>query len=238
MGLNLVIIGPPGSGKGTQAERIAKEMGLAHLSTGDLLRKEVAAGTPIGAKVKTKMETGALVPDELMNELVASHVLRAGRTCGFVLDGFPRTCEQAQDLANLMAANDVSLSGVVNITVPDQAIVDRLANRLTCPKCQRSYHATANPPSKAGVCDACGAALTVRKDDDESVIRNRIRVYWEQTAPVVEYYRSRGLLHDVDGQQAIDAIAASISELAKVLDPKDGPRNGGLGGGTRGSALA
>lgn len=239
MGLNLVIIGPPGSGKGTQAERVARDSGLAHLSTGDLLRKEVAAGTPIGVKVKTNMETGVLVPDELMNELVASHVLKASQAGGFILDGYPRTCEQAQDLANLLAAKGVSLSGAVNITLPDQAIVDRLADRLTCPKCQRSYHASANPPRKAGACDACGTELTRRKDDQESVIRHRIRVYWEQTAPAVEYYRSRGLLHDVDGRRSIDANAASIKDVLKVLEAKNGPRSGGVSaGGTRRSALA
>jgi adenylate kinase len=214
MGLNLVIIGPPGSGKGTQAGRVAHDMGLAHLSTGDLLRKEVAAGTPIGVKVKTNMETGVLVPDEVMTELAASHVLKASRQGGFILDGYPRTVEQAQDLANLLAEHDVTLSGVVNITLPDGDIVDRLASRLTCPQCQRSYHAVSNPPRKAGACDACGTSLATRKDDNEAVIRHRIAVYWEQTAPVVEFCRGRGLVHDVDGTDGASAGGTRRSALA------------------------
>ena len=217
MGFNLVMMGPPGAGKGTQAILLAKELGGAHFSTGDLLRKEIAAGSPIGVKTRNYMDSGVLVPDKVMTELVAAHVLRAARDAGFILDGYPRTVEQAQDMQTLFAKNGVSLTAVVNIQLPDSAIIDRLVHRLTCPKCQRSFHAKANAPKVAGQCDGCGSALARRKDDTEEVIRHRIRVYWEQTAPVVEFYRSRGLLHNVDGGQPIDRIGASLRD---ALQPR------------------
>lgn len=212
MGFNVVMMGPPGAGKGTQAVMLAKELGATHFSTGDLLRKEIAAGTPIGIKTRSYMDSGVLVPDRVMAELVASHVLRAARGEGFILDGYPRTVEQAQDMQAQFAKNGVALSAVVNIQLSDDAIVERLVHRLSCSKCPRSYHAKANPPKVAGVCDGCQAALTRRKDDTEEVIRHRVRVYWEQTAPVVDYYRTRGLLRTVDGSQPIGNIASMLRE--------------------------
>lgn len=212
MGFNVVMMGPPGAGKGTQAVLLAQELGATHFSTGDLLRKEIAAGSPIGIKTRSYMDSGVLVPDRVMAELVASHVLRAARGEGFILDGYPRTVEQAQDMQTHFAKNGVALSAVVNIQLSDDAIVERLVHRLSCSKCPRSYHTKANPPKVAGVCDGCQATLTRRKDDTEEVIRHRVRVYWEQTAPVVEYYRSRGLLRNVDGSQPIGSLASMLRE--------------------------
>lgn len=211
MGINLVIMGPPGAGKGTQATKLAAELGISHLSTGDLLRQEIADASPIGIKIKNYMDSGVLVPDKMMTELAAVHVLTAARDGGFILDGYPRTIEQAQDVQTLFAKNGVALSGVVNLQLPDGEIVQRLVNRRTCSKCQRSYHVQANPSRVAGVCDVDGAPLITRKDDVETVIRHRIRVYWEQTAPVVEFYKARALLHDVDARLPIAQIAGSLS---------------------------
>jgi adenylate kinase len=220
MGLNLVIIGPPGAGKGTQASRLAHDLRIAHLSTGDLLRREASASSPVGVKVKSYIDAGLLVPDQVMTEMVAPHVLRAGRGAGFILDGFPRTVEQAQDVHSVMGRAGVELSGVINVQLPDAAVVDRLVNRQTCSECQRSYHAVANRSKLVGRCDACGASLVVRKDDNEQVIRQRMRVYREQTAPVVEYYRARGLLRNVDGSGAIESIAAALrATLAELHAP-------------------
>lgn len=212
MGFNVVMMGPPGAGKGTQAVLLAEELGATHFSTGALLRKEIAAGSPIGQKTRSYMDSGVLVPDRVMTELVAANALPAARAGGFILDGYPRTVEQAQEMQATFAKNGVSLTAVVNIQLPDEAIVERLVNRLSCSKCARSYHTRTNPPKVAGVCDGCQSALARRKDDTEEVIRHRVRVYWEQTAPVVDYYRARGLLRNVDGAMPIASISSMLRE--------------------------
>lgn len=229
MGLNLVIIGPPGAGKGTQASRLAHDFRIAHLSTGDLLRKEAAASSPVGLKIRSYIDAGMLVPDRVMTELVTPHVVRAGRDAGFILDGYPRTVEQAQDTQTVLDRSGVELHAAINVQLPELAILDRLVHRQTCSSCPRSYHAQTNRSKLVGRCDACGGALMVRKDDDEQVIRRRMRVYREQTAPVVEYYRARGLLKNVDGSAAIERIAAGLRTTLSELHAVARQRNAAVG---------
>jgi adenylate kinase len=223
MGTNLVMMGPPGAGKGTQAVIASREAALAHLSTGDLLRREVAAGSPVGLKAKGCMDAGTLVPDAVMTELIGEHLVREGARAGFILDGFPRTVDQAKAMSGMLERNRVALTGVINISVADSEILARLSRRLTCPKDQRTYHATDNPPKKAGVCDECGTALAVRPDDNEKTVRQRLEVYRAQTVPALEYYRNRDLVRDVDGTRPIDAIAQAIRSIIREI-AGGGPR--------------
>jgi len=217
MGTNLLMMGPPGAGKGTQATLLAQELGLKHLATGDILRGEVAAESAIGKRVKGYLDAGALVPDEVMGELVGEHVIRAAKAGGFVLDGYPRTIGQAVALENLLKDHDVTLSAVLNLQVPDVVIVQRLANRQTCPVDQRTYHRINNPPRVEGVCDACQTPLVIRRDDTEKVIRNRLKVYWDQTAPLVDHYRGPRLLRTVDASLPINLLCEAIRNIVNTV---------------------
>lgn len=222
-------MGPPGAGKGTQAAVLARDLGLAHLATGDILRNETAAGSPVGLKAKTFMEAGRLVPDDVMTQLVGEYVVKAAKANGFVLDGYPRTLPQADALQALLEGASIVLTAVVNLEVPEEVIVARLANRQTCPKDQRTYHPVNNPPGKPGVCDACGSALVTRNDDSEAVVRNRLRVYRESTAPLVEFYKKQGLLKSVDGLAAIPKIVLAIKGIldeAQTAGPDSGRGTG------------
>ena len=220
MGLNLLIMGPPGAGKGTQAAVVADEFGLTHLATGDILRKEVAAGSSVGTKAKAFMDRGSLVPDEVMVELVGEHVVKAARATGFLLDGFPRTVSQADSLGALLEKSSIAITAVLNLEVPEETLIRRLANRLTCPKDQRTYHPVNHPPRKAGVCDECGTVLITRDDDTEAVIRQRLTVYRENTAPLIAYYEAQGFLHPVDGTPAVADITASIKAFLTGLESR------------------
>jgi adenylate kinase len=208
--MRVVLIGPPGVGKGTQASQLKNLLGVPHVSTGDILREAVQAGNPLGRKVKGFVESGQLVPDDVMGELIAQRLSRPDARAGFVLDGFPRTLEQVETLDSVLARLGVVLDRVFLFTVPEAEIVRRLAGRRTCPKCGAVFHVDSRPPRSAGVCDACGSALVQRADDTEDVIRERLRVYAEQTLPVASAYASRGLIQEVDGAGEPAAVLARI----------------------------
>ncbi len=211
---NLVFLGPPGAGKGTQAKMLSQELGLLHISTGDILRSAVEKRTPLGVKAKEYMERGELVPDDLIIALIEEVLPQQG---GFVLDGFPRTVAQAKALDRLLDSKGMSLSAVILFDVPDDTVVERLSGRRICPRCGAVYHVRYNPPREDEICDRCGAKLIQREDDREEVIRKRLSVYREQTAPLVEYYSERDILVKLDASRPIEEIHRRLLE---ILDEK------------------
>ena len=214
--MKLVLLGPPGAGKGTQAERIKSRHGLAHLSTGDMLREAVAEGTEVGRQAKDIMAAGRLVPDDLIIRLVEERVRQPDCAGGFVLDGFPRTRGQAEALDMLLARHGQKLDAVVEIAVDDDTLVERIAGRFSCANCGAGYHDRFKPTRTPGVCDACGSTeLTRRPDDNAETVRARLRAYHDQTAPLLPYYRDKGLLVTVDGVAEIDQVT---EEIIRKLD--------------------
>jgi adenylate kinase len=213
MALVVILLGAPGAGKGTQAARLSQARGLPHVSTGDLLRDHRARGTPLGREAQGFMDKGELVPDALVLDMLAERVARPDCSDGYVLDGFPRTEVQARALEQRLKPGDEVR--VANLEVSDEAIVSRVSGRLSCPGqgCGRVYHTQSAPPRSAGLCDACGRALAQRPDDAAPVVRERLRVYHQKTAPLVDYYARRGLLTAVDGEQAPEAVFARLSAL-------------------------
>jgi len=211
MGLVVILLGAPGAGKGTQAARLAESRSLPHVSTGDLLRDHKARGTPLGLQAKGFMDRGELVPDALVLDMLAARVAAPDCREGYVLDGFPRTEVQARALEQRLKPSDQVV--VVDLEVDDETIVERAAGRLSCRSCGRIYHLKNAPPRQAGKCDACGGELYQRSDDAAPVVRERLRVYHEKTAPLVRFYRERGLLTALDGEQSPDAVFADLSAL-------------------------
>lgn len=209
--MNLVLLGAPGAGKGTQAEKIQHALNIPILSTGNLLRQAIAAGTELGRKAQTYMDGGNLVPDELIIGLVAERLKSPDCANGVIFDGFPRTLPQAQAL-DRAAKVDVVLS----IEVADETIMQRMSGRRTCPQCQASYHVTDNPPQKEGVCDKCGAQLSIRHDDEPDTVRSRLEVYHRQTEPIKEYYGAQGKLKKVQGQPKLADTVKLVSEALGV----------------------
>ena len=205
--MKLVLLGAPGAGKGTQASNLAEMLQVPHISTGDLFRANMRENTPLGVKAKSYMDQGLLVPDELTVDLVMDRLAQEDCRNGYILDGFPRTIAQADALA----AKE-TLDAAVNIDVEDSAIIDRMGGRRVCPACGESYHVKYNPPKKEGVCDKCGQALIVRKDDVPETVQKRLEVYHEQTAPLISYYEKQGKLITVNGAQAPSQVTASIME--------------------------
>jgi adenylate kinase len=204
--MRIVLVGPPGVGKGTQALRLREELKVPHVSTGDILRDAVKRGTPLGRRVRTYLDSGKLVPDELMGELIEERLSQPDAAAGFVLDGFPRTVDQVAILDSALEKVGARLERVLALTAPAPEIVRRLSGRRICPKCGGVYHIESHPPASAGVCDGCGSALVQRPDDEEGVIRERLRVYETQTFPLLRVYRERGLLAEVDGSGSADAV--------------------------------
>jgi adenylate kinase len=204
--MRLILLGPPGSGKGTQAQLLASRNGLTHISTGDLLREALCNQTPLGLKAKGFMEQGKLVPDEMVNDLVAERFRGANPPGNFLMDGYPRTLAQAEVFGRLLEEVNLPLTAVVLLTVDDEEIVRRVTGRLTCPKCKATFHVTSNPPKVAGVCDHCGGKLEQRSDDNVGAVRQRLEAYHQQTAELVPYYRGLGLLREVSGLGDIEAI--------------------------------
>lgn len=204
----IVLLGPPGSGKGTQTERLCKEFGFAHISTGDLLREAVRTGTPLGIKAKKFMDAGDLVPDALVIELVKLKLDKCPR--GFVLDGFPRTLEQAKVLQKICM-----IDAAINLEVNEEDIVGRMINRRSCRKCGAVYNLQFNAPKKAGICDKCGGELYQRSDDTEETVRARIKVYKERTFPLISFYNNHGILLNIEAQGGIDEIYKKIVEKIK-----------------------
>jgi adenylate kinase len=209
-----VLLGAPGAGKGTQAERIAERYGLPHVSTGDILRAAVARGSEMGRAAQRYMEAGELVPDEVVVGVVRERLDEPDTADGFLLDGFPRTIEQAERLDAMLAARGRALTHVILLDVPEDELVERLAGRRLCRECGRGYHVVFDPPQEPGVCDVCGGELYQRADDDEDTVRNRLAVYREQTEPLVGYYIDRGVLRTVSGGGKLpDEVFVEVVEL-------------------------
>jgi adenylate kinase len=213
-GMHIVILGAPGSGKGTQASRIARAKGLAHLSTGDMLRDAVARKTPLGLEADSFMKRGALVPDAIIFGLVRG-ALDAAKDRGWILDGFPRTLAQAEELSRILEERGETIDYVLDIAADPELIVRRLANRRVCPKCKAVYNLDTIATKVPGICDACGTPLVKRPDDEEETVRRRLAVYERETAPVIEFYRTRGGLVPVEGAGDIEAIFAEILRVLR-----------------------
>jgi adenylate kinase len=213
----LVMLGPPGSGKGTQAVKLAEKMNLKHLSTGDMLRENLKNGTELGLKAKEYMEKGELVPDQLILDMIKALLSGEGGAEGFIFDGFPRTIPQAEGLDKMLESVDNKLDGALNLQVSDGEVVKRLSGRFFCPQCQRTYNYPANLPQKEGYCDDCDVALQKRKDDSEEVVKNRLEVYKKQTEPLIDYYNNKSILKDVNGEREIAAIFEDLVSLAENL---------------------
>jgi adenylate kinase len=217
--LNVILLGAPGAGKGTQAERIEAQFGLPHISTGEMLRAAVAEGTEMGRQARKYMESGALVPDDVVIGCVRERLAEADAGEGFLLDGFPRTIEQAERLDGMLAEAGRALTHVILIEVPEDELVKRLAGRRMCGGCGRGYHVVYDPPEQDGVCDACGAELYQRTDDNEDTVRNRLEVYRAQTQPLVGYYDARGLLrHAYGGGKLPDEVFVQIEQLLGAVE--------------------
>ena len=208
--MKLILLGPPGAGKGTQAQMLMERYGIPQISTGDMLRAAVKNGTPMGLKAKACMEAGALVPDAVVVGIVEERLRQPDCDAGFILDGFPRTLPQADALQATLLALGKELDAVVSLEVDVDALVERLVGRRSCPSCGAGYHVRFDPPRHEGVCDRCGAGLIQREDDQETTIRNRMEVYRQQTAPLVDYYGKAGLLRSVDGMLPISQVGQAL----------------------------
>jgi adenylate kinase len=212
--MQLILLGPPGGGKGTQAKKLQADEGLVQLSTGDMLRAAVAAGTPIGKQAKAIMDAGKLVSDEIVIDIIADRIDQPDAKKGFVLDGFPRTIAQAEALDKLLKERNRKIDAAIDLRVPDAFIVERIAGRFTCAKCGTGYNDKTQPPKAAGTCDKCGSHDFVRRpDDNETAVRTRLDTYHKQTAPLLPYYEKQGILHVIDGTQSIDTVTQEIKVL-------------------------
>lgn len=211
--MRLVFLGAPGVGKGTQAERVSSKFGYPKISTGDLLRDAVRNKTALGVQAKAFMDQGKLVPDSVVIGLVKEKLTDAAIVKGFLLDGFPRTTAQAEELDKILNEKGQQLDRVINVTVSRSEVVRRLSGRRSCPKCQAVFHAESAPPKREDVCDRCGATLVQRNDDRNETVETRLTVYDEQTAPLIAYYRQRGLLSELDGDGPIEQVQQRLVDL-------------------------
>jgi len=212
--MNVILLGPPGAGKGTQAKRLEKRHNLVQLSTGDMLRAAVASGSDLGKKAKKIMDAGHLVPDDLMIDMIADRIDAPDCAKGFILDGFPRTTPQAEALDEMLAAKGMKLHSVIEMKVNDDILVDRITGRYTCAKCGAGYHDSFQKPKVEGVCDNCGGKEFKRRaDDTEETVRTRLAAYYAQTAPILPYYSQKGVLQAVDGMAGIDQVTAQIEDV-------------------------
>jgi len=211
--MRVVLFGPPGAGKGTQATVLKEKLGIPHISTGDMLREAVREGTPLGKEAQGDMNRGELVPDELILRMMEERLRRPDADQGYILDGFPRTVAQAEALDTLLTRLGKKLDAVIDLQVPEEELVRRLSGRLVCGQCQAIYQAQTRPPRAAGRCDACEGELITRPDDRPEAVRNRLAVYQRQTEPLIAYYRQRGLLHAVDGTIGPERVCEQIVRL-------------------------
>ncbi|HOX38656.1 MAG TPA: adenylate kinase [Candidatus Brocadiia bacterium] len=215
--MNLILLGPPGAGKGTQAKAISDRCNVPHISTGDMFREIIKTGGDLAKQLKSYMDKGELVPDKLVLEVV-EQVLTAGKgKQGFLLDGFPRTMPQADGLGKALSKSGRKIDGVFCFSVPDETVVERLSGRRTCRGCGVNFHVKYMPPKKDGVCDKCGKELYQRDDDKEATIRNRLAVYHSQTADLIEYYRKKGVLIEIEADKAPEKVAAEVDSRLDAL---------------------
>ncbi|MBU2701637.1 adenylate kinase [Sporomusaceae bacterium BoRhaA] len=212
----ILLMGPPGAGKGTQAAKLVEEFKIPHISTGDMFRQAVKEGTPLGKQAKEFMDAGKLVPDSVTIGIVKERLAKADCKKGFILDGFPRTLEQAEALGKTLLALGINLTRVVNINVPHGDLVSRVTGRRICKSCGRAFHVEFNPSTKGENCDACGGQLYQRADDSEATVVNRLSVYDAQTQPLIAYYEQQGLYTEIDGRQPIDKVYEGVVKSLKV----------------------
>lgn len=210
--MRVLFLGPPGAGKGTQARELSREWGVPQVATGDMLREQMAAGTALGREAKQYYDRGELVPDDVILRMVADRLRRSDAASGFLLDGFPRTIAQADGLAAMLEQLGQKLDAVIYFDVSQPELVRRLTGRRLCRNCQAPYHLVSAPPARQGVCDRCGGPLYQREDDSEATVLNRLQVYERQTAPLLDYYRQRGLLRTVPGEGAVEKIRQALRD--------------------------
>lgn len=210
MSLNLILLGPPGAGKGTQAKLLIDRYGIPQISTGDMLRSAVKDGTPSGLRAKEYMQQGALVPDDLVIDIIHERLQLPDSDKGFILDGFPRTVAQADALSVMLAKDGRQIDHVISLSVDSEELLQRVIGRLTCRGCGRGYHKSFDPPTQDGICNVCSAELFQREDDKEETMRARLETYQAQTAPLIGYYESKGLLRSINGLGTIQEISGSL----------------------------
>lgn len=211
--MKIIMLGAPGAGKGTQADKICAKYNIPHISTGDIFRANIKNNTVLGQKAKSYMDKGELVPDELVVDLVVDRIKADDCTNGYVLDGFPRTIPQAEALDVALAAINDKVDYAINVEVPDENIINRMSGRRACVACGATYHIVHIPTKVEGVCDKCGAELILRDDDKPETVKNRLNVYHEQTQPLIDYYTAKNVLHEVDGTKAMEDVFSSIVSI-------------------------
>ena len=213
-GKRLILMGPPGGGKGTQAKRLQDRYGIVQLSTGDMLRAAVKAGTALGKEAKAIMDAGKLVSDDLIVAMIDERIAQADCAKGFILDGFPRTLPQAEALDKLLKDKGIKLDSVIEVAVPDARLIERITGRFTCAKCGEGYHDVFKRPKTAGICDACAGTEFIRRaDDNAETVRARLKAYHDQTAPLMPYYKAKGLLKVIDGDRDMDVVAGDLERV-------------------------
>ena len=216
--MNLILLGPPGAGKGTQAKKLTDERGLVQLSTGDMLRAEVASGSSLGVEAKKVMDAGQLVSDAIVIGMIDKRTDQPDCAKGFVLDGFPRTEPQAEALDAMLAKKGKKIDAVIELAVDEAALIERISGRFTCAKCGTGYHDTFHRPKKDGICDKCGSTEFVRRaDDNAETVKARLVAYRKQTAPILPYYKAKGLLHSVDGMADMSEVARQIDQVLRAV---------------------
>jgi adenylate kinase len=211
--MKIVLLGPPGAGKGTQAKSISRKYSIPHISTGDIFRQNISQMTELGKEAKKYIDKGLLVPDDLTIDIVKDRLTQNDCENGFLLDGFPRTVKQAESLDKFLLEDNSNLSLALLISVPKEFILERMTGRRVCPSCGASYHVKFNSPQQEGICDVCGSTIIQRKDDTEETVNNRLEIYDEQTQPLIEYYKTKKILSAVDGTQSINNVFKQITEI-------------------------
>lgn len=214
--MKIIMLGAPGAGKGTQAKKLAAKYDIPHISTGDIFRANIKNGTELGNKAKVYMDQGLLVPDELVVDLVVDRFKESDCVKGYVLDGFPRTIPQAKALDEALAKNGDAVEYAIDVDVPDANIISRMSGRRACVNCGGTYHLVTIPPKKEGICDVCGKELILREDDKPETVEKRLKVYHEQTQPLIEYYKNKGILKSVDGTKDLNDVFEEIVQIVEA----------------------